>query len=62
MMSPNTSSSEPKRGILEKPGAYYQRILIRLLEGHQVFVPTAGEEDAEEVRRQVRQSLGLVPD
>ncbi len=54
-------SREPKRGILEKPGAYYQRILIRLLEGHQVFVPTAGEEDAAEVKRLARMSLGLEP-
>ncbi len=54
-------SREPKRGILEKPGAYYQRILIRLLEGHQVFVPTAGEEDATEVKRLARMSLGLEP-
>lgn len=50
---------ETKRGILEKPGAYYQRILICLLEAHQVFVPTAGEDDAEEVRRLARLSLGL---
>ena len=50
---------ETKQGVLEKPGAYYQRILISLLEAHQVFVPTTGEDDAEEVRRLARQSLGL---
>ena len=50
---------ETKRGVVEKPGAYYQRILISLLEAHQVFVPTAGEDDAEDVRRLARQSLGL---
>ena len=50
---------ETKRGALGKPGAYYQSILIDLLEAHQVFVPTAGEDDPEEVRRLARQSLGL---
>ena len=52
-------AKERKQGVLEKPGAYYQSILISLLEGHQIFVPTAGEDDAGEVRRLVRQSLGL---
>ena len=52
-------ANEQKRGVLEKPGAYYQRVLVQLLERHQVFVPTSGEEDAEEVRHLVRQSLGL---
>ena len=50
---------EQKQGVLEKPGAYYQRILIHLLEEHQIFVPTAGEDDVEEVRRLTRLSLGL---
>lgn len=52
-------SREPKRGVLEKPGAYYQHILIRLLEEHQVFVPTAGNKAPDEIRRLARQSLGL---
>ncbi len=52
---------ERKHGPLERPGAYYQRVLIKLLEGHQVFVPTAGEDDAEEVRRLAKLSLGLEP-
>ena len=50
---------EQRQGVLEKPGAYYQHILIHLLEEHQVFVPTAGEDDVEEVRRLTRLSLGL---
>jgi len=50
---------ERKHGALEKPGAYYQSVLIKLLEGHQVFVPTAGEDDVEEVRRLAKLSLGL---
>ena len=52
-------AKEQKHGVLEKPGAYYQRVLVQLLERHQVFVPTSGEEDAEEVRQLARQSLGL---
>ena len=52
-------ANEQKRGVLEKPGAYYQRVLVQLLERHQVFVPTSGEEGAEEVRRLARTSLGL---
>ena len=52
-------AKEQKRGVLEKPGAYYQSVLVQLLERHQVFVPTSGEEDAEEVRQLVRQSMGL---
>lgn len=50
---------ENKRGPLENPGAYYQRILLKKLEEHQVFVPKAGEDDPEEVRRLARQSLGI---
>ena len=42
---------------LDKPGAYYQRILIGLLEEHQVFVPKAGEDDVEEVRRLAREKF-----
>ena len=53
---------ETRRGVLEKPGAYYQRVLVSLLEGHQVFVPTMGEEDADEVKRLARASLGLSQD
>jgi hypothetical protein len=52
-------SRESKLGVLEKPGAYYQSVLIKLLEAHQVFVPKVGEDDVEEVRRLARQSLGL---
>ena len=52
-------TKEQKQGVLEKPGAYYQRILIHLLSEHQIFVPTAGEDDAEEVHRLARLSLGL---
>ena len=52
-------ANEQKHGVLEKPGAYYQRVLVQLLERHQVFVPTSGEEGAEEVRRLARTSLGL---
>ncbi len=55
-------AQETKLGVLEKPGAYYQKVLIKLLADHQVFVPTLaekGEEDPEDVRRLVRQSLGF---
>ena len=55
-------ASEGAHGPLERPGAYYQRILVALLEGHQVFVPTLAEkaeDDPMEVRRLARQSLGL---
>lgn len=52
-------AQESKQGPLEKPGAYYQRILIKKLEEHQVFVPKSGEDDAMEVRQLARQSLGL---
>ena len=52
-------AKESKQGIVEKPGAYYQRVLLALLEHQQVFVPTAGEDDSEEVRRLARESLGL---
>ena len=45
--------------MVEKQGAYYQSILIGLLEAHKVFVPTAGEDDAGEGRRLARRSLGL---
>ena len=52
-------AKEQKRGVLEKPGAYYQSVLIQLLEKNHVFVPTTGEDAAEEVRQLARQSLGL---
>jgi len=42
---------------LEQPGAYYQRILLTLLEDHQAFVPRLGEPSAEEVYRLALQSL-----
>jgi len=45
--------------VLEKPGAYYQRVLVQLLERHQIFVPTSGEDDPTEVARPARISLGL---
>jgi hypothetical protein len=54
-------SRESKLGVLEKPGAYYQSVLIKLLEAHQVFVPRADEDDPSEVQRLVRESLNLVP-
>lgn len=57
-------AQETKLGVLEKPGAYYQRILIKLLADHQVFVPTLAEkveDDPDEVQRLVRQSMGLAP-
>ncbi len=50
-------ASEGAHGPLEKPGAYYQRILLALLEDHQVFVPKLGEGNPEEVRRIALQSL-----
>ena len=55
-------AQETKLGVLEKPGAYYQKVLIKLLADHQVFVPTLaekGEDDPEDVRQLARQSLGL---
>lgn len=53
-------SCEGKRGILAKPGAYYARVLLKLLEDRQVFVPTMGEDDPEEVRRLIRESIGAL--
>ena len=50
-------ASEATQGPLEKPGAYYQRILLALLEDHQVFVPKLGEPSAEEVHRMALQSF-----
>ena len=35
------TNRESKRGVLENLGAYYQSVLIKLLETHQVFVPKA---------------------
>ncbi|MBV9849176.1 MAG: hypothetical protein JO250_05750, partial [Armatimonadetes bacterium] len=54
--------AEGSHGPLEKPGAYYQRVLVALLNEHQVFVPTLAEQaedDPREVRRLARESLGL---
>ena len=50
-------ASEKTQGPLENPGAYYQRVLLALLEDHQVFVPKLGEPTAEEVHRLAMQSL-----
>ena len=55
-------AQETKLGVLEKPGAYYQKVLIKLLADHQVFIPTLaekGEDDPEDVRQLARISLGL---
>ena len=55
-------AQEAKLGVLEKPGAYYQKVLIKLLADHQVFTPTLaekGEDAPETVRRLARQSMGL---
>lgn len=53
-------AQEQEQGVLEKPGAYYQKILIGLLEDHQVFVPPAGSKDEQaEVKRLARASLGI---
>ncbi len=52
-------AKEQKHGVLEKPGAYYQRVLVQLLERRQIFVPTSGEDDPTEVARLARISLGL---
>jgi len=55
-------ASESTLGPLEKPGAYYQRILLALLEDHQVFVPKSYEDDPVEVSRSARISMGLAPE
>lgn len=58
-------TQETKLGVLKKPGAYYQKILLKLLSDLQVFVPTLAEksdDDPEEVRHIVRASLGLPPE
>ena len=55
-------AAEGEQGPLEKPGAYYQRVLVALLEEHQVFVPTLAEkakDDPAEVRRLLWASLGM---
>ena len=50
-------AAENTRGTLGNPGAYYQRVLLSLLEDHQVFVPKLGEPTAEEVHQLAMQSL-----
>ncbi|MBV9852089.1 MAG: hypothetical protein JO250_20685 [Armatimonadetes bacterium] len=53
-------AKEGKKGVVERPGAYYARILVTLLEAHQVFVPTLAEkaeDDPQEVRRLIKASL-----
>jgi hypothetical protein len=50
---------EKRRSVVEKPGAYYQSVLLKLLEDRQVFVPKAGEDDAGEVRRLIQESMGV---
>ncbi len=53
-------AAQGKKGVLEKPGAYYQRILVKLLEDHQVFVPVAAaSEERTLVSQDIRASLGL---
>ena len=52
-------AKERRHGPLEKPGAYYQHVLVQLLEKYQVFVPVSGEDDAEQVRHLAHLSLGL---
>lgn len=52
-------AKETRHGVVEKPGAYYQSVLLKLLETHQVFVPMSGEDDPEEVQRLARESLGM---
>ena len=51
-------ASENTRGTLGNPGAYYQRVLLALLEDHQVFVPKLGDPTPQEVHRLAIQSLG----
>ena len=52
-------ASEGVWGPLERPGEYYQSILLALLEDHQVSVQELGKGDPDEVRRLARATLGL---
>ena len=58
----NRLACEGRRGAVGKPGAYFCRILVKLLQDHQVFVPVAGEDDPAEVSRLARMSLMLAPE
>ena len=52
--------ANPRRGEVEKPGAYYQTALLRRLAEHNVHVPTRAElnaEPASEVKRLIQESL-----
>ncbi len=54
---------EKQQGVLEKPGAYYVRVLLKLLQDRQVWVPTLAEraeDDPDDTRRLARESLGLI--
>lgn len=53
----NRLAREAKRGAVGKPGAYFCRILVTLLQDHQVFVPVIGEDDPAEVARLARMSM-----
>jgi len=55
----NRLAREAKRGAVENPGAYFCRILVKLLQDHQVFVPVAGEDDPAEVARLARISMAM---
>jgi len=58
----NRLAREGRRGAVGKPGAYFCRILVKLLQDHQVFVPVAGEDDPAEVARLARMSMMLAPE
>ena len=58
----NRMALEGKHGAVEKPGAYFCHILVKLLQDHQVFVPVAGEDDPAEVARLARMSMRLAPE
>ncbi len=48
---------------MERLGACYQRVLLALLEDHQVFVPKLGDPTPEEVHRLAMRSLhGVEPE
>lgn len=52
--------NNPRRGQVEKPGAYYQSALLRKLAEHNVHVPTRAQLEAEpasEVQRLIQESL-----